>query len=70
MILKRVQLENYTVFENQTISFSPGVNIFVGESGCGKTHLLKVLYAACQSVRKKVSFPYKLVCTMLPDDYK
>lgn len=70
MIIKKIKLENYTVFENHAINFDPGVNIFVGENGCGKTHLLKALYSACQSVSKKVSFPHKLVCTMLPDDYK
>ena len=31
---------------------------------------MKVLYSACQSVDKKVSFAHKLVLTMLPDDYK
>lgn len=70
MIIKKIKLENYTVFENQQIEFSPGINVFIGENGTGKTHLLKVLYAACQSVDKKVSFPHKLVLTMLPDDYK
>lgn len=70
MIIKRIKLENYTVFENQQIEFCPGINIFIGENGTGKTHVLKVLYSACQSVSKKTSFSYKLVSTMLPDDYK
>lgn len=70
MIIKRIKLENYTVFENQQIEFCPGVNIFIGENGTGKTHLLKALYSACQSVSKKTSFSHKLVSTMLPDDYK
>lgn len=70
MIIKKIKLENYTVFENQQIEFSPGVNVIVGENGTGKTHLLKVLYSACRSVNKKTSFPHKLVSTMLPDDYK
>lgn len=69
MIIKKIKLENYTVFESQQIEFGPGVNVFIGENGTGKTHLLKVLYSACQSVDKKVSFPHKLVLTMLPDDY-
>ena len=70
MILKKVKLENYTVFENQQIEFCPGINVFIGENGTGKTHILKVLYSACQSVSKRISFSYKLVSTMLPDDYK
>ena len=70
MIIKKIKLENYTVFENLNIDFCPGINIFIGENGTGKTHILKVLYSACQSVSKKISFSHKLVCTMLPDEYK
>ena len=70
MIIKRIKLENFTVFEEQQIEFEPGINVLIGENGTGKTHILKVLYSACQSVDKKVSFPHKLVLTMLPDDYK
>lgn len=70
MIIKRVKLENYTVFEECQIDFSKGINVLIGENGTGKTHLLKVLYAACQSVQQQTSFSQKLVATMLPDDYK
>ena len=70
MIIKKVKMENYTVFEAQQIEFCPGINILIGENGTGKTHVLKALYSACQSVSKKTSFSQKLVSTMLPDDYK
>lgn len=70
MVIKKIKLENYTVFEDQQIEFCPGINIFIGENGTGKTHILKALYSACQSVSKKISFSHKLVSTMLPDDYK
>jgi len=45
MAIKSIKLENFTVFENIECDFSPGVNIFIGENGTGKTHLLKALYA-------------------------
>ena len=70
MNIKKIKLENYTVFENHQIEFSTGVNIIVGENGSGKTHLMKVLYSACRSANKKTSFSHKLVSTMFPDDYK
>lgn len=70
MIIKKAKFENFTVFENQLIEFDPGINVLIGENGTGKTHLMKVLYSACQSVDKKTSFSHKLVSTMLPDDYK
>ncbi|ANY70542.1 hypothetical protein BBD42_03685 [Paenibacillus sp. BIHB 4019] len=31
------------------MDFSPGINVFIGENGTGKTHLLKLLYAFCDS---------------------
>lgn len=70
MIIKKIKFQNYTVFEDHQIEFSPGVNIIIGENGTGKTHLIKALYSACQSTDKKTSFSHKLVMTMLPDDYK
>lgn len=70
MILKRVKLENYTVFESQAIDLDKGINIFVGANGTGKTHVMKLLYSACQAADPKVSFSHKIVLTMLPDDYK
>lgn len=42
-----VKLENFTSFAAMDQAFSPGVNVFIGANGTGKTHLLKVLYAAC-----------------------
>jgi AAA15 family ATPase/GTPase len=42
--IEKLQLKKFTVFEDFGISFSPGINIFIGENGTGKTHLLKLLY--------------------------
>ena len=70
MIIKKIKLENFTVFVNHNIEFSPGINVIVGENGTDKTHIMKVLYSACQSADPKVSFSQKIVSTMLPDDYK
>ncbi len=40
-------LKNFTCFSELELSFSPGVNIFIGANGTGKTHILKVLYSSC-----------------------
>jgi predicted ATPase len=40
-------LQNFTAFENLSLSPSPGINVLIGVNGTGKTHILKVLYAAC-----------------------
>jgi predicted ATPase len=42
--IQRLQLENFTCFERADLEFSPGINVFIGENGTGKTHLLKVMY--------------------------
>lgn len=42
--IKRLELENFTCFGKVAMDFSPGINVFIGENGTGKTHLLKVLY--------------------------
>lgn len=42
-----VKLENFTSFAAMDQAFSPGVNVFIGANGTGKTHLLKMLYATC-----------------------
>lgn len=45
--LTHIKLENFTSFSTLDQGFSLGVNIIIGANGTGKTHLLKVLYAAC-----------------------
>ncbi len=57
-MLKSLSLKNFTVFKSADIEFSPGLNIFIGENGCGKTHLLKLPYsisAGSSEVSKKFS---------------
>jgi len=42
---RQLRLQNFTVFSDQTLEFVSGINVFVGENGTGKTHVLKALYA-------------------------
>lgn len=44
--ITRTKLENFTSFAQLDLSFSSGINIIIGPNGTGKTHLLKLLYAA------------------------
>jgi len=46
-MLKKLEVNNFTVFNKISIQFSEGINIIIGENGTGKTHLLKILYACC-----------------------
>ena len=53
-MIKRLETKNFTVFRNATLEFSPDLNVFIGENGTGKTHLLKLLYSilACYGTAK------------------
>ncbi len=43
-----LKLRDFTAFEKLDLGCSPGINILVGENGTGKTHILKLVYAACE----------------------
>ena len=66
MTLTRIKLDRFTAFEKLDVELSPGINIFVGENGTGKTHLLKVGYAACDITKSQDDFAAKLIRTFLP----
>ncbi len=68
MPLSKIELTNFTVFKELNLDLSSGVNIFVGDNGTGKTHLMKILYAATQATRHDVSFSNKLVRVFKPDN--
>ena len=66
MTLTRVRLERFTAFEKLDLELSPGINVIVGENGTGKTHLMKVCYAACDVSKPGASFADKLIDVFLP----
>ena len=73
MALTKLSLEKFTVFDNLIIEFSQGINVFVGENGTGKTHILKVLYSACQAAQAQTTalkFNQKLVKVFSPDNLR
>lgn len=67
MPITKVEMNNITVFEETRISFGPGINVLLGENGLGKTHIMKLLYAACKSANPSTSFPHKTVMVFRPD---
>ncbi len=68
-MIESITLENFTAFKHLPLQFSPGVNLFVGTNGTGKTHLLKLLYTTLNSQResrKKEAFEHELIQVFLP----
>jgi predicted ATP-dependent endonuclease of OLD family len=43
--ISRLTLSNFTCFSQADFEFSAGINVFIGENGTGKTHILKCLFA-------------------------
>ncbi len=43
--IQALRVQNFTCFEDVSFEFSTGINLFIGENGTGKTHILKLLYA-------------------------
>ena len=65
-MIDHIKLERFTAFEQFALKFSPGCNVFIGEHGCGKTHLLKLVYAPCDVNNTHKSFAGKLTRVFLP----
>ena len=66
MPLTRVELEHFTAFSKLGLDLSPGINVLVGANGTGKTHLMKVCYAACDAYLKETKFSDKVIGVFLP----
>lgn len=66
MSLTRVRLKNFTAFADLDLEFSPGVNVLLGKDGAGKTHLMKVAYAACASAGAGEDFAEQLLRVFQP----
>ena len=66
MTLTKVKLQKFTAFEDLTVEFSPGINAFIGANGTGKTHLMKVCYAACGAFKADDIFKDRLLGAFLP----
>lgn len=66
MPITRLKLERFTAFEALDFIPSPGINVLVGANGTGKTHLMKVAYAACDVSKTQLAFAEKLIRVFMP----
>ena len=66
MTITRLKLERFTAFEALDIKPSPGINVLVGANGTGKTHLMKVAYAACDVSKTRADYAEKLIRVFMP----
>ena len=66
MRITRLKLERFTAFDALDFKPSPGINVLVGANGTGKTHLMKVAYAACDVSKTDIGFAEKIVRVFMP----
>ena len=68
-MITRFCASDFTIFSKLEVKFSPKINIFIGENGTGKTHLMKAVYAACCLINKKIemSFDKKINSVFTPN---
>lgn len=66
MTIARLRLQRFTAFENLDFKPSRGINVLVGANGTGKTHLMKVAYAACDVSATGNDFAEKLTRVFMP----
>jgi len=62
----KIEFEKFTAFEKLSIPFSPGINVFVGENGTGKTHILKSIYSVCSVLNRQANLAEEVVELFLP----
>ena len=59
-MLNKITFRKFTAFEELTLNFSHGINVFIGENGTGKTHVLKTLYSSCEFSMADGGFAQKI----------
>lgn len=56
-MISELRLTNFTRFSKVGLNFSEGLNVFVGTNGTGKSHIIKLMYANHQAMRKEKDGP-------------
>jgi len=49
LYISNIDINNFMSFNNKTIKFKKGINIFIGENGSGKSQILKLIYSIIES---------------------
>lgn len=59
-------LTNFTAFKEVEFQFSPGINLFIGQNGTGKTHILKLIYSILSASKTGIRIADKINNVFLP----
>ena len=56
-MLKELNISNFTLFPDTKLRFGRGINLFTGENGTGKSHILKLAYCLASVLNKNGELP-------------
>ena len=61
MYLESIQLKNYRNYEKAEATFSPGMNVFIGENAQGKTNLMESIYVLAMARSHRANSDKELI---------
>ena len=61
MKLKNIKLINFRSYEEISLDFQPGINIFIGNNGSGKTNILEAIYVLSLTKSNRLSSDFGLI---------
>ena len=61
MRIRRVVMKNYRNYADETVDFSPGTNIFLGQNAQGKTNILEAVYYSALGRSHRTSSDAELI---------
>ena len=61
MILQELHLKNFRNYDDLQVTFSPGINILIGENAQGKTNLLEAIHVLALTKSHRTSKDRELI---------
>lgn len=61
MYIENLELQHYRNYENLALSFSPKINVFIGENAQGKTNVMEAIYALAMTKSHRTSNDKELI---------
>ena len=61
MKIKSLKLTNFRNYHSLEIEFNPGINIFIGENGVGKTNILESIYVLALTKTNRDSYDNDMI---------
>lgn len=61
MYIENIELQHYRNYDNLSLTFSPKINVFIGENAQGKTNVMEAIYALAMTKSHRTSNDKELI---------